>query len=140
MTEYIDDYDNGGQQTKFYPKTDISYSPAVVGSASVNFIPAKKIEINLISKYVSRQYLDNTSQHSRSLPDYYLQDARVSYSSENSNIKSIRIFVQAMNIFSKKYQPNGYSFSYINGGELTTVNYYLPMAPANWIVGLNIRL
>ncbi|MEO6537451.1 MAG: TonB-dependent receptor plug domain-containing protein, partial [Ferruginibacter sp.] len=27
FTEYIDDYDNGGQQTKFYSKPDIAFSP-----------------------------------------------------------------------------------------------------------------
>ena len=47
---------------------------------------------------------------------------------------------QVNNVFNKKYEPNGYTFSYVYGGQLTTENYYFPMAGINWTVGLNIRL
>ncbi|HQY12550.1 MAG TPA: TonB-dependent receptor plug domain-containing protein, partial [Ferruginibacter sp.] len=127
-TEYLDDYDNGGQQTRFYNKTDISFSPSVVAGANVNFIPVKNAEISLINKYVGRQYLDNTSQRSRSLNPYYLQDIRLSYTVETKIVKAANIILQLNNVFNKKYEPNGYSFSYIYGGELTTENYYYPMA------------
>jgi len=138
-TEYLDDYDNGGQQTKFYPKTDISFSPAVVGGAGINFIPVKNAEINLISKYVGRQYLDNTSQRSRSLDPYYVQDIRMSYLLKSKICKEANLILQVNNVFNKKYEPNGYSFSYIYGGELTTENYYFPMAGTNFMLGVNLR-
>jgi iron complex outermembrane receptor protein len=137
--EYIDDYDNGGQQTKFYPKTDISFSPSVVAGGSINFIPVKNGEISFISKYVGRQYLDNTSQKSRSLNPYYLQDVRLSYLLENKIFKATNLIVQLNNVFNKKYEPNGYSFSYIYGGELTTENFYFPMAGFNFMVGVNVK-
>jgi iron complex outermembrane receptor protein len=38
FTEYIDDYD-GGQQINQYSKTDIAFSPNMVGGATINFIP-----------------------------------------------------------------------------------------------------
>jgi len=139
FTEYLDDYDNGGQQTKFYSKTDISFSPSVVGGAVINFIPVKNGEISLISKYVGRQYLDNTSQRSRSLDAYYLQDIRMSYLIETKIVKAASIIFQLNNVFNKKYEPNGYSFSYIYGGQLTTENYYFPMAELNFMVGVNLK-
>jgi iron complex outermembrane receptor protein len=139
FTEYMDDYDNGGQQTKFYSKTDISFSPSVIAGGSINFIPVKNGEISLISKYVGRQYLDNTSQRSRSLNPYYLQDIRLSYLLEKKILKETNIIVQLNNVFNKKYEPNGYSFSYIYGGELTTENYYFPMAGFNFMIGVNMR-
>jgi iron complex outermembrane recepter protein len=139
FTEYIDDYDNGGQQTKFYSSTNIAFSPAVVAGGSVNFIPVKNTEINFISKYVGRQYLDNTTQTSRSLNPFYVQDIRLSYVLENKIIKATSFIVQLNNVFSKKYEPNGYSFSYITSGSLTTENYYFPMAPFNVMVGVNLR-
>ena len=138
-TGYSDDYDNGGQQTNFYKKTTISFSPAVVAGAVINFIPLKNGEINLISKYVSRQYLDNSSLRSRSLDPYYLQDLRLSYLIKNKLIRATNIIVQLNNIFNKKYEPNGYSFSYISGGNLTTENYYFPMAGRNFMVGVNLK-
>ncbi len=139
FTEFLDDYDNGGQQTRYYPETTISFSPNTVIGGSVNIIPVKNAEINLISKYVSRQYLDNTSQKSRSLNPYYTQDVRLSYAVKGKVLKQTDFIVQLNNIFSKLYAPNGYSFSYIYGGALTTENYYFPMAPFNFMAGVNIR-
>ena len=43
------------------------------------------------------------------------------------------------NIFSDKYEPNGYTFSYIFGGKQTTENFYFPMATINWMAGINIK-
>ena len=139
FTEYLDDYDNGGQQTKFYSKTNISFSPAVIAGGSINFIPVKNGEISLISKYVGRQYLDNTAQKSRSLNPYYLQDIRVSYLIEHKIFKETDLILQLNNVFNKKYEPNGYSFSYIYGGNLTTENFYFPMAGFNFMVGVNVK-
>ncbi|RYF80701.1 MAG: TonB-dependent receptor, partial [Chitinophagaceae bacterium] len=135
FTEYIDDYDNGGQQTNFYEEADIAFSPAVVGAYSINFLPFKKAEINLMGKYVSKQYLDNTSQISRSLKSFYVQDVKLNY-----QLKEARLFLQVNNVFSKLYEPNGYTFSYIYGGEQTTENFYFPMSPVYFTGGVNIKL
>ncbi len=142
FNEFIDDYDNGGQQTKAYSKTNLSYSPGIVAAVTSNFAPSKNTEFSLISKYVGDQYLDNTSNRSRMLKAYFVQDVRISYSWEGKKKDpvSIKCFIQANNIFSKKYEPNGYTFSYIYGGALTTENYYFPMAPFNIIGGISIRL
>lgn len=140
FTEYIDDYDNGGQVTNYYPSTDIAFSPSIIAGSSLNFTPIKNGEINLIHKYVSRQYLDNSSLKARSLQPYLTNDIRLSYLIEGKTVKATSIIVQLNNIFSKKYEPNGYSFSYIYGGNLTTENYYFPMAPFNAMIGVNIRL
>lgn len=139
FTEYLDDYDNGGQQTKFYNKTNISFSPSVIAGATINFMPVKNGEISLISKYVGRQYLDNTAQKSRSLNPYYLQDIKLSYLIKNKIFKETNLILQLNNVFNKKYEPNGYSFSYIYGGALTTENFYFPMAGFNFMVGVNVK-
>ncbi|MBK7559439.1 MAG: TonB-dependent receptor [Chitinophagaceae bacterium] len=139
FTEYLDDYDNGGQQVNFYRKTDISFSPPVTAGGSIHFTPVTNGEISLISKYVGRQYLDNTAQRSRSLDPYYTQDIRLSYTLENKISKSASLVLQLNNVFNKKYEPNGYSFSYIYGGETATENFYFPMAGFNFMVGVNLR-
>jgi len=138
FTEFLDDYDNGGQKTNFYSSTDIAFSPGIVASGTVNFIPIKNGGISLLSKYVGRQYLDNTSKKSRSMNPYYVQDVRLSYLIKNKVIKATNLIIQLNNIFSKKYEANGYSFSYIYGGALTTENYYFPMSTFNVMAGINI--
>lgn len=137
---YLDDYDNGGQQTKFYSHPDISFSPAVVSAVTININPFKNALISLPAKYVSRQFLDNTSNKASSLSPYYVQDVKFNYTINAKRIKSIDIFIQLSNVFSKKYEPNGYSYSYISGGQLVSENYYFPMAPINFMAGINIKL
>jgi iron complex outermembrane recepter protein len=138
FTELIDDYDNGGTKNNFYKSTYISFSPGVVAGGSINFTPLKNAAINLISKYVGRQYMDNTSQKNRSLNPYYTQDVRLSYNIENKFAKNINIILQLNNVFNKRYEANGYTFSYVSGG-LVTENFYFPMATFNWMLGVNLR-
>jgi len=140
FTEYYDDYDNGGQKTVAHSNTDIALSPAVTGSAVINIIPLKNIQISLPGKYVSRQYLDNTSNNARSLNAFYVQDAQISYTIKSFVVKEINLIFQAYNLFDKTYEPNGYTFSYQYANELITENYYFPMAGTNFMVAVNVKL
>ena len=139
FTEYIDDFDNGGQQINQYSSTDIAFSPNMVGGATINFIPLKNAELSLICKYVGKQYLDNTQNESRKLNAFYTQDARFIYTISKGCLKEMNIILQANNLFDKFYEPNGYTFSYYYGGSLATENYYFPMAGRNFMVGVNVR-
>lgn len=139
FTEYADDYDNGGQLAIYHGETDISFSPDIISSATVNVYPIKNTEVSLMGKYVGSQYLDNTSSDGRKLNDYFVQDVRIRYNKENQKGVSWNAFFQVNNLFGKKYEANGYSFSYIYGGSFTTENYYYPMAPMNIMAGLGIR-
>lgn len=140
FNEFIDDYDNGGQKENQYKETDISFSPSVVGAATLTFIPLQKLNVDLLSKYVSKQYLDNTSNEARKLNGYYTQDVRARYSFEKAWLKNVEFILQVNNVFNKKYEPNGYTYSYYANSQLATENYYFPMAGTNWMAGLNIRL
>ena len=139
FTEYVDDYDNGGQKTFQYHNTDISFSPNIVAGAAINFIPFTNTEFSLLSKYVGREFLDNTAQVLRSLDPFYVQDARASFKLNNKIAKEIDFVVHVNNIFNKKYEPNGYTFSYFYSGSLATENYYFPMAGTNFMVAINIK-
>lgn len=138
--EFYDDYDEGNQKSVQYEKTDISFSPSVMGSASAILTPVKNGEIALIGKYVGRQYLDNTSNKNRSLDAFYTQDLRLSYTVKGKAVKDLTMIFQVNNLFNKLYEPNGYTFSYIYNQELTTENYVYPMAGINFMGGVNIRL
>ena len=139
FTEFIDDYDLGTQKANIYSEADLAYSPEWIGAATINFHPLKNTELSFFSKYVSMQFLDNTSNINRVLPSYYLQDARLSYNFEADQVRSGTLYFQMNNIFNKKYVANGYTFSYIYDQQLTTENYYFPMATRNWIIGLNLK-
>lgn len=141
-TEYLDDYDNDGewvgQKSIQHNNTNIAFSPNIVGGATVNILPLKNLEISFISKYVGKQYLDDTEDENRKLSDYYTQDARISYTLKNILFKECRISAQAINLFNRKYEANGAVYSGSYGGIVYADKYYFPMAKINWVVGLNV--
>jgi iron complex outermembrane receptor protein len=140
FTEYIDDYDNGGQKTISYADADIAYSPAVTGAATITYMPISKLELSLLNKYVSSQYLDNTSNNERMLDAFIVQDFRATYTIKYKWLKEVNFIAQVNNLLNRKYEPNGYTFSYIYSGQTTTENFYFPMAGVNFMVGVNVRL
>jgi iron complex outermembrane receptor protein len=140
FTEYIDDYDNGGQIKNVYDESDLAFSPSLVGAANITITPLKSFVIDLPGKYVGRQYLDNTGNKSKSLKAYYTQDAQASWHFAKGSFKKVEIVARVNNVFNKEYEPNGYTYSYFYNSELTTENFYFPMAGQNFLVGLNFRL
>ena len=140
FTEYIDDYDNGGQKATVYPKPAIAFSPSVVGGVTLNLLPWKNTELSFPGKFVSRQYLDNTEQANRSLDPFFVQDLRAIYTFKKKKLKELNIIAQVNNIFNTLYEPNGYTYSYIYGGSTVTENYYFPMAGRNFVIAVNIKL
>jgi iron complex outermembrane receptor protein len=64
----------------------------------------------------------------------------LSYTFKLKFLKEINIIAQLNNVFNEMYEPNGYTFSYIAGGETVTENYYFPMAGRGFWVGVNVRL
>ena len=138
--EYLDDYDNGGQKQNFYSTADIAYSPSIVAAATLTFIPFKNTELGLMGKYVGDQYLDNTNQQSRKLDAFYVQDLRFIFNFKSKWLKEASVIAQLNNVFDEKYEPNGYTYSYIYAGEQITENFYFPMAGRNFMLALNIKL
>ena len=71
---------------------------------------------------------------------FFVQDVRAIHTIKMKWLKEVTLIGQVNNILNKKYEPNGYTYSYIWGGETITENYYFPMAGINFMIGLNIRL
>jgi iron complex outermembrane recepter protein len=145
FTEYIDDYSvTNFRQEKFtYTNTDIAFSPNVVGSAIIEYKPSKNLSLNWLSKYVGRQFLDNTANEARSLDAFLTNDLRISYTATPRFFKGLELNLLINNIFNEMYEPNGYTFSYFvpggNGRELVTENFYYPQAGTNFLLGLRMK-
>ena len=138
--EFDDDYDNGGQVSHAYKTTNLSFSPSVVGAATVNFMPVSHLTLSLPAKYVSEVYLDNAQQGNRRLPGYYVQNLRAVYSLMGKIGRQTDFIFQLNNMFDKRYTPNGYTYSYVYGGQLITENFVFPMAGTNFMFAVNIKL
>ena len=138
-TEFYDDYDSYTQKSNYYKKSDIAYSPSIIGGSTLSAKIIKNMDVKLISKYVGRQFLDNTSRKDRSLDPYFLQDLQFNYQFKPKELKSIEMILQINNVWNKLYAPNGYTYSYIYNNEISKNNYYYPMAGSNIMFGINLN-
>jgi iron complex outermembrane receptor protein len=137
-TTYIDNYDTGLQDTVSYKNSTIAFSPSFVGGYILTAKPVKHLEISLLGKYVSRQYMDNTETKERSLDGYYTNDIRINYVVPQKLFKELGLSFLLNNIFDAKYSPNGYTYMYTSSGKLVNSNGYYPMAGTNFFAGINI--
>ncbi|MET4082360.1 iron complex outermembrane receptor protein [Pedobacter sp. UYP30] len=136
--EYIGE-DDSSQIINKYNLTDISYSPNAVLFGELVYKPAKGFALALQSKYVSKQYLDNTQNNARKLDGYWVNNARLGYNFQAFKLKNINLGLLVNNLFDKKYASNGYTYSYLYNGVVTE-NFYYPQAGTNFLLNLNIKI
>ena len=139
FTEYYDDYDNGGQVVNNYSLTDISYSPAAVLFGELVYKPVTGFALALQSKYVSKQYMDNTQNNDRTINGYWVSNARLGYDFKFAGVKNVNLGLLVNNLFDKKYESNGYTYGYLSGGNRITENFFYPQAGTNFLLSLNVK-
>ncbi|WP_448636058.1 TonB-dependent receptor [Pedobacter panaciterrae] len=141
--DYVSEYDNDfnliNVQATNYANPDISFSPNSVIFGELVYKPVAGFAIALQSKYVSKQYMDNTQNESRKLDAYWVNNARLGYDFSLKGIKNINIGLLANNILNKKYESNGYTYSSIYPWGTTTENFYFPQAGTNFLLSLNLK-
>jgi iron complex outermembrane receptor protein len=141
FTEFVDDWDNIGRQIQTqYKDVSIAFSPYIIGSSIFTYSPFEKCDIDFISKYVGKQYLDNTENDNRKIDAFFVNDMRVTYGlTVKGMFKYIGLGLQVNNIFNELYAPNGYTFSGYSGGVRGDYNYYYPQAGTNFLTNLVLK-
>ena len=139
FTEFIDNYDTGNQDAITRNNTDIAFSPNFIAASTLAFKPVKQFAIELQTKWVGKQYLDNSALQERSLEAFANQDISGSYEFAKKANRSFLLTARVNNISNQRYIPNGYSYAYVYGGETITANGYYPMATINYLIGLTIK-
>ena len=139
FTEFIDNYDTGNQDAITRNNTDIAFSPNFIAAATLAYKPVKQFTIELQTKWVGKQYLDNSSLQERSLEAFANQDISASYEFAKKTSRSFLLTARVNNISNQRYIPNGYSYAYVYGGETITANGYYPMATINYLIGITIK-
>jgi len=139
FTEVLYDYTNGYDVVKNnYTNTDIAFSPNVIAAVGLEYKPVKALSLLLQTKYVGKQFLDNTSNAKRALDAYQTVDGRLSYSIYPKKMREISFNLLINNLFNTLYSCNGYTYSYMYDG-LITENFYYPQAGTNFLMGLTFK-
>ncbi|HNW98774.1 MAG TPA: TonB-dependent receptor [Bacteroidales bacterium] len=139
FTEYVDNWDDWSQVNTNYSETDIAFSPRVIAGSQVEYEFYKNAFITLLSKYVGRQYLDNTSNPDRAIDSYFVNDIGLAYSIYPKFMKEIKFTLLVNNVLSEEYESNGWTYPYYAKGKLIKNNYYYPQAGRNYLAGITMK-
>ena len=139
LYDYGENFDEFNVVTNLYTNTDISFSPGLIAGSVFSWFPVPSAEISLLTKYVGRQYLDNTSNDGRRINAYATNDLRVSYTIRPKGVREIGLNILLNNLFDVKYESNGYTYGYLGGGTEFRENFYYPQAGRNFMVMLSVR-
>ena len=84
--------------------TDLALSPNVVGAAIATFSPFKDAKLQLIGKYVGKQYADNTSRECYAVDPYFLLNLKASYTWHLKGSNQIEAQLLVNNILDHHYR------------------------------------
>lgn len=140
FTETVVNYDGDADKINKFSKTDISFSPNLIAGGQLSYTPAKNLEFTWLTKYVSKQFMDNTSDDNRSLNAFFVNDIRASYSIKPKIVKELTFSLLVNNLFNHLYESNGYTYSYISEKQTVTENFYYPQAGTNFLLAVKVRL
>ena len=139
FTDYTDDWDTWTQRTEHLGTTDLSFSPNIIAGSSISFNVLKNLDVSFISKYVSKQYIDNTSNNERVLKAYFVNDLSFDYNVQTSIIKNISIKLLVNNIFNSMYETNAWIYKYYYNDTEQFFDGYFPQAGINFLIGVQFK-
>lgn len=139
FTAYVDDWTTWSQREEVIGTTDISFSPNVIASSDFVFKPVNGLSVSLLTKYVGKQYIDNTSDDNRSIDAYLVNNININYSIRTNFIKQIDFILSLNNIFNEQYETNAWVYRYYYEDVEYDMNGYFPQAEFNFMLGANLK-
>ena len=120
--------------------TPLAFSPSVVASSRLAYEPFNGASVSLISKYVDKQYIDNTGNEAYRLDPYFVNDLRIGYTLDPSWTKEITFSFLVANLFDHAYETNAWLYRYYSGGEEYSMDGFYPQAGRHFMAGITIKL
>lgn len=126
--------------------TNIAFSPNLIAGNQIRYQPNENLYVNLLSKYVSKQYMGNIDSENSVLPSYHTHDLNIGYAWQPKNwVEKIEVSLLVQNLLNRMYESNGYFYTFNDDfsvpGQITTVEGagFYPQAGINFLLGLNVR-
>lgn len=111
--------------------TTIVLSPGVIAGSQLGWNAINHFQVTWLSKYVGKQYLDNTQAERLSLGSYWINDLRFNYQLTPKGIKELGFSLLLNNIFETRYASNGYTYG--------NAAYYYPQAGRNFMAMMTLK-
>jgi iron complex outermembrane receptor protein len=139
FSEFIDDWDNGGQIENKLGTTDLAFSPEMIANSQLSWMATTGLNISIQTYSVSKQYIDNSSSNDRKLNGYLLNNLKMTYRVPQKLAKELNLHLMVNNLFDTKYENNAWVYSYVLGGERFAMDGYFPQAGINFLAGIDIK-
>jgi len=140
MFDNSSDWNSLPQKSTFYKKTDISYSPSVIGMCRGTLVNKNGYLLTLSSKYVGKQYYDNTADDTRSIPSYCTAALILGKSFHIGLQSSIDVNFYVDNIFNKMYFSNAWVYmAEFADGEKYIEEGFFPQPGRNYALKATFR-
>jgi iron complex outermembrane receptor protein len=104
--------------------TDLSLSPSVVGAAIATFIPVKNAKLQLIGKYVGKQYADNSSRECYAIDPYFLLNLKASYTWHLKGTNEIEAQLLVNNLLDHRYRLSAWVADWVDDWTGPAAAYY----------------
>lgn len=143
FTEYYVDYNTSDGTSEYKSRVlgtvDIAYSPSATGSSDFTVSLNPALDFHLISKYVGKQYFDNTMNSERLIEPYFVNSARIDFEPVSGRLKGTGLQLLVNNIFNTKYESNAYGGNWFEDGTERSWSYYFPQAGVNFMLKLSVK-
>ena len=120
--------------------TNIAFSPDLITTHALEYVPNSKFRAALIGKYVGEQYMSNTDTEASKLDSYFVTDINFSYSLPFKTVfKSVVFTGMVNNLLDLEYEDRG--FTYLDtwsGPTASEVQGYYPQATRNFLAGVTL--
>lgn len=117
----------------------LAYSPSVVTSSQVEYRPVRGLRFSILSKYVSRQYIDNTATEQYAIDPYFVNDLRVSYAIYPRWADELGFSLLVANLLDTRYETNAWLYRYYSEGEEMYMDGYYPQAGRHVMLSMQIK-
>jgi iron complex outermembrane receptor protein len=139
FTEYVDDWDNGSQISLKHRNTDLGFSPSLLANSELSYTPLKGLMVKILSKFVGRQFIDNTQAKVRSLDPYFLNSFQAVYTIKPEFCNEISFNFLVNNILNHQYESNAWVYRYFSEGRYQVLDGYFPQAGINFMAGITLK-
>jgi iron complex outermembrane recepter protein len=142
FVEHYVDYNTSDWSEEYKSKdigtVNIAYSPSFTGSSDMSFKIHKNLELHMVSKYVGKQYFDNTMNPERMIEPYFVNSLRIDFNPVIPKIKGTEFQVLINNILNHEYESNAYGGNWYEDGVEKTWAYYFPQAGINFMIKVGL--
>jgi iron complex outermembrane receptor protein len=139
FVDLTDNWDTSLQDKETLKNKTISFSPSIIAGSVIDYNPIKDFHLSLNTKYVAKQYIDNTQNTNRMLNAYLVQNLSFIYTIKNKVFKELTFQFVVNNLFNEMYETNAWVYKYIEGGTLQTMDGYFPQAGINYMFKLGLK-